>query len=128
MAHYAFLDDNNIVIEIIPGRNEDEVIDGISDWESYYGAIRNRVCKRTSYNTHGGINTLGGTAFRKNYGLIGYAYDYQLDAFIPPKPFNSWILNEETCLWEAPVTMPVEEGKIFIWDEETVSWQEIAVS
>ena len=80
---------------VIVGKDEGE--DGI-DWEAYYGA------KRTSYNTRGGVHQLGGTPFRKNYAGIGYYYDSQRDAFISPKPFPSWVLNEETCLWEVPIS------------------------
>jgi len=121
MAHYAFLDANNIVTEVIVGKNEGE--DGI-DWEQHYGEFRNQVCKRTSYNTQGGVHNLGGTAYRKNYAGIGYSYDPVRDAFVPPKPYASWVLNEDTCLWSAPVAMPVEEGKLYIWDEPTVAWVE----
>lgn len=97
MAHYAFLDDNNIVVEVIVGKDENE--DGI-DWEQYYGNIKNKVCFRTSYNTIGGVHVHGGTPFRKNYAGIGYSYDSIRDAFIPPKPDGNWILNEDSCLWE----------------------------
>lgn len=99
MAHYALLDENNIVTNVIVGRNEDEVIDGISDWEAHYSEVTGQVCKRTSYNTYGGVNEKG-TAFRKNYAMIGGMYDPIRDAFIAPKPDNGeWTLNEETCLW-----------------------------
>jgi hypothetical protein len=121
MAHYAFLDANNIVTEVIVGKDENE--DGIL-WELHYGAFRNQVCKRTSYNTIGGVHTSGGTPYRKNYAGIGYTYDESRDAFIPPKPFNSWVLNETTCLWDAPTPMP-EDGKPYRWDEDTTSWIEI---
>ena len=80
--------------------------------------------KQTSYNTHGGVHALGGTPFRKNYAGIGYTYDAQRDAFIPPKAFESWSLNEDTCLWEPPVAMP-DDGKIYTWDEATTSWVEV---
>jgi hypothetical protein len=100
MAHYAFLDENNIVTEVIPGRNEDEVVDDISDWEQWYGNFRGQVCKRTSYNTQGGVHTLGGQPYRKNYAGIGYSYDEARDAFIAPQPSESHILNEDTCQWE----------------------------
>jgi hypothetical protein len=76
---------------------------------------------QTSYNTHGGVHTLGGTPFRKNFAGIGYTYDRQRDAFIPPKPFASWVLNEDTCLWDAPVAMP-DDGGMYQWDEATTSW------
>lgn len=125
MAHYAFLDENNIVINVIVGKNEGE--DGI-DWEEFYKA------KRTSYNTRGGVYYDPNTnkphpdqtkAFRKNYAGIEYTYDPIRDAFIPPKPFDSWVLNEDSCLWEAPIPMPTPaEGTYqeFTWDEDTVSW------
>lgn len=114
MAHYAFLDENNIVTEVITGRNEDEVVDGISDWETYYGNMRGQVCKRTSYNNN----------IRKNYAGIGYSYDETLDAFIPPQPYPSWILDEDTCQWEAPVPYP-EDGLMYRWDEEAGDWEAI---
>ena len=79
---------------------------------------------QTSYNTHGGVHTLGGTPLRKNYAGIGYTYDSQRDAFIPPKPFASWVLNEDTCLWDAPVTMP-DDGKQYQWNEDTQAWVEV---
>jgi hypothetical protein len=91
MAHYAFLDENNIVTEVITGRNEDEVVNNINNWEEYYGSIRNQRCLRTSYNGN----------IRKNYAGIGYTYNEELDAFIPPKPIDgNWELNKETCVWE----------------------------
>jgi hypothetical protein len=120
MAHYAFLDENNIVTEVIVGKSEGE--DGI-DWEVHYGEFRRQACKRTSYNTFGNRHP-NGTPFRKNYAGIGFTYDAQRDAFIPPKPFNSWILNEETCLWEAPTPRP-SSTYIHIWDEDTLSWIQI---
>ena len=81
---------------------------------------------QTSYNTHGGEHKLGGTPLRKNYAGIGFTYDREKDAFIPPKPFASWLLNEDTCLWNAPVDMP-DDGKIYEWDEATVNWVEVPV-
>jgi hypothetical protein len=116
MAHYAFLDENNIVTEVIPGRNEDEVVDGISDWEAAYGAIRNQVCKRTSYNGN----------IRKNYAGIGYTYDEARDAFIAPKPFDSWVLDEETCRWQAPTPYPLD-GLMYVWVEADLNWQAITL-
>jgi hypothetical protein len=121
MAHYAFLDSNNIVTEVIVGKNEGE--DGI-DWEQWYGEFRGQTCKRTSYNTHGGVHNNGGTPHRKNYAGIGYTYDSGRDAFIPPKPYPSWTLNETTCNWEAPTPMPID-NKFYRWDEPTVSWVEV---
>ena len=121
MAHYAFLDENNIVTEVIVGKNEGE--DSIN-WEQHYGSFRNQVCKRTSYNTIGGVHNSGGTPYRKNYAGIGYTYDAQRDAFIPPKPYNSWVLDENTCLWNPPTPAP-NDGKMYSWNEETTSWVEV---
>jgi len=118
MAHYAFLDSNNIVTEVITGKNEGE--DGV-DWEQWYGEFRGQVCKRTSYNTTGGKHNDGGTPFRKNYAGIGYTYDEQRDAFLCPKPFPSWVLDKDTCLWGSPVPLPTD-GQSYNWDEETTSW------
>ena len=127
MAHYAFLDQNNIVTEVIVGKDEGE--DGV-DWEAHYGAFRGQTCKRTSYNTHAGVHSGGGTPFRKNYAGIGYSYNEIRDAFIPPKPYASWLLNEETCLWESPVPYPTDIGtpenpKRYVWDEITTSWVQV---
>ena len=118
MAHYAFLDGNNIVTEVIVGKDEGE--QGI-DWEQWYGNFRGQACKRTSYNTKAGVHSEGGTPFRKNYAGIGYTFDETRDAFIPPKPFASWVLNEDTCLWDAPVAMPTDGG-FYNWDEEAGNW------
>ena len=118
MAHYAFLNMQNIVTEVIVGKDE---TDGPTNWEMHYGNIREQVCKRTSYNTQGGVHSGGGTPYRKNYAGIGYTYDFARDAFIPPKPFDSWILNENSCLWEAPVAYP-NDGQQYEWNEETTSW------
>ena len=118
MAHYAFLNMQNIVTEVIVGKDE---TDGPTNWEMHYGNIREQVCKRTSYNTSKGVHSEGGTPFRKNYAGIGYTYDFARDAFIPPKPFDSWTLNENSCLWEAPVAMP-NDGQQYEWNEETTSW------
>jgi hypothetical protein len=117
MAHYAFIDSNNIVTEVIPGRDEGE--DGV-DWEQWYGEFRGQTCKRTSYNTVGNQHSEG-RPFRKNYAGIGYTYDAQRDAFIPPQPFASWVLNEETCLWDSPTPYPAD-GNFYNWDETTTSW------
>ena len=116
MAHYAFLNENNIVTEVIVGKNE-----GNFDWEQQYGAFRGQACKRTSYNTHGGVHASGGTPLRKNYAGIGYSYDAGRDAFIAPKPYPSWILNESTCLWDAPTPMPTD-GTPYTWDESLGTW------
>jgi hypothetical protein len=133
MAHYAFLDQNNIVTEVIVGRNEDEVVDDISDWEAHYGEFRGQVCKRTSYNTVGGVHNNGGTPYRYNYAGIGYTFDSTKGAdgaFIAPKPFPSWILDEETCGWNPPVSHPEfdpEDPKRYVWNEETTTWDEVVL-
>ena len=114
MAHYAFLDENNVVTEVIVGIDETELIEEL-DPETWYGKFRGQDCKRTSYNGN----------YRKNYAGIGYKYDEELDAFVPPKPYESWLLNENTALWEAPVAYPKDE-KIYTWDENTTSWVETA--
>ena len=118
MAHYAFLNMQNIVTEVIVGKDE---TDGPINWEIHYGNIREQVCKRTSYNTSGGVHSEGGVPFRKNYAGIGYSYDEVRDAFIPPKPFDSWMLNETTCLWGAPVEYPTD-GQQYQWNEEMGTW------
>jgi hypothetical protein len=118
MAHYAFLNTNNIVTEVIVGI--DEGVDG-TDWEQHYGAFRSQVCKRTSYNTYGGVHSGGGTPYRMNYAGIGYSYDEARDAFIPPQPYASWVLNEEICLWDAPVPYP-GDGEQYQWDENIGNW------
>lgn len=121
MAHYAVLDENNVVVNIVVGRHEDDKLDGNDvDWELYYNG------KRTSYNTRGGVHLLGGKPFRKNCAGVGYTYDQIRDAFIPPKPFESWTLNEETCLWDPPLPYP-KNGKAYIWDEQNQCWVEVIV-
>ena len=123
MAHYAIIDSNNVVTQVFVGRDEDDLAEGVSDWEVYY-APAGYTCKRTSYNTAGGAHSGGGAPFRKNYAGIGYTYDEERDAFIPPKPFDSWTLNEETCLWDAPVPYP-EDGGFYTWDESTQTWTSV---
>ena len=118
MAHYAFLNMQNIVTEVIVGKEETE---GPINWEIHYGNIREQICKRTSYNTIGGVHKNGGTPFRKNYASIGYTYDETRDAFIPPKPYASWILNETTCTWNAPIGYP-DDGEEYTWNEEDQKW------
>ena len=113
MANYAVLNKQNVVKQVITGRDENEAVNGISDWEAHYSEIIGQRCIRTSYN---------GT-IRKNYAGIGYKYDAKLDAFIPPKPYLSWVLIEETCQWKAPIDKP-EDDKNYYWDEETISWIE----
>lgn len=113
MAHYAFLNANNIVTDVIVGIDEDQLIDGISP-EEWYGQFRGQKCLRTSY--HGNI--------RVRYAGIGYRYDEIRDAFIPPQPYLSWIFNETTLDWEAPVPYPTD-GKDYVWDESIQNWVEV---
>jgi hypothetical protein len=129
MAHYAFLDENNVVTEVIVGKEEADF-----DWEQQYGLFRGQVCKRTSYNTRSGIYYDAETnqpaadqskAFRKNYAGIGYTYDQQKDAFIPPKPYDSWVLNEDSCIWQSPISYP-DDGQSYEWDESSTSWVLVA--
>lgn len=112
MAHYAFLDENNIVVEVIVGIDETQLIEGL-DPETWYGNFRGETCKRTSYNGN----------IRKNYAGIGYTYDAERDAFIPPKPFESWTLDEVTCRWQPPIPKP-EDDKMYLWDEDAQLWIE----
>jgi hypothetical protein len=112
MANYAYLDENNIVVAVTVGKDETELIDGL-DTETYYAQGTPYVVKRTSYNGN----------IRKNYAGIGYYFDEARDAFIAPKPFESWVLNEETCRWEAPVAYPTDD-KMYVWDEGTINWVE----
>jgi len=111
MAHYTFLDLNNTVTEVIVGIDETELIEGLHP-EIWYGNFRNQTCKRTSYNGN----------YRKNYAGIGYKYDQERDAFIPPKPFNKWVLNEETCIWESPVPYPDDENE-YVWNDNKSEWE-----
>jgi hypothetical protein len=108
MAHYAFLDENNIVTEVITGRDEWEVVDGISDWEAYYGEFRGQRCVRTSYNNN----------IRKQYAGIGCRYDEEADVFIRPQPFPSWTLDENHD-WQPPVECP---GEDYVWNEDSLEW------
>jgi len=123
MAHYAILDNTNTVTQVFVGRDETDLAPGVTDWEQYY-APTGFTCKRTSYNTHGGVHLDGGTPFRKNYAGIGYSYDAARDAFIPPQPFPSWTLNESSCLWESPVPYPSDD-KMYSWDEDSQAWVEV---
>ena len=115
MAHFAKIE-NGTVTQV-------NVID-----EDYFAENRETrytgTWVQTSYNTQGGVHLLGGTPLRKNYAGIGYTYDEARDAFIPPKPFNSWLLNETTCLWDAPVAYPTD-GKMYTWNEDNQNWEEV---
>jgi hypothetical protein len=124
MAHFAKLDNNNIVTFVTKGRQEDD------GKEQELFERTGDVYKQTSYNTRGGIHYNSETgepsedqskALRKNYAGIGYTYDEERDAFIPPKPYNSWVLNEDTCLWDSPVPYP-SDGEMYAWDENSENW------
>lgn len=108
MAHYAFLDENNVVTEVISGIDENELIDGLSP-EIWYGNFRGQTCKRTSYNHN----------IRKQYAGIGYTYDAVNDVFVAPQPYPSWLLDNNFD-WQAPTPKP--EGKGWYWNEATLSW------
>jgi len=119
MAHFAELDNNNIVVRVIVVADENE-----ADGENWCRNLLGGFWKKTSYNTQAGVHLTGGTPFRKNYAGIGYKYDPDRDAFVPPKPFNSWVLNETTCVWDPPTPMP-SDGKLYRWDEDTLAWVEM---
>jgi hypothetical protein len=128
MAHYAQIDSENIVVNVFVGR--DDVVEGIDDWETYYAPAGFTV-KQTSYNTYGGVHYTDGLpsddqskALRFNYAGIGYSYDPERDAFIPPKPYDSWELDEATCLWQAPIEYPADGGE-YVWDEDAGDWVEV---
>ena len=112
MAHFAKVE-NGIVTQVIVA--VPAFINLLPDFDSWI---------QTSYNTFGGIHRLGGTPLRKNYAGKGYSYDDERDAFIPPKLYSSWVLNEETCLWEPPIPIPTDatDTKVYLWNEETVNW------
>ena len=117
MAHYAVLDENNIVTRIKTAGDENEW-DGEKEWLAETGLVH----KRTSYNTRVGVRLKGGTPFRKNYAGVGYTYDASKDAFIPPKLYDSWTLNDDTCQWEAPVAYP-DDGRYYKWNETDQQWE-----
>jgi hypothetical protein len=113
MAHFARVNAQGIVEQVIVA--EQDFIDVLPDATSWV---------QTSYNTYGGVHANGGTPLRKNYAGIGYTYDAGRDAFISPKPYAQWILNEDTCLWEAPTQMP-NDDKTYRWDEQQGNWAEV---
>jgi len=123
MAHFAEIDENNIVIRVLVTDNNDPNGD-----EGYQWLLDNLggTWLKTSYNTRGDEHILGGNPLRKNFANIGFTYDAELDAFIPPKPFESWLLNENTGLWEAPVAKP-DDGKRYYWNEKIQNWQAIEI-
>ena len=126
MASFAKIGLNSKVIEVLSVVNEvlhdangvEQEVNGIDFLTKLTGYP---VWKQTSYNTHGGVHLSGGTPLRKNHAGIGYTYDEARDAFIAPKPFNSWVLNEDTCRWEAPVAKPNDDN-MYSWNEQTLSW------
>jgi len=117
MSHFAHVDGNNIVTQVIVAEQDFINSGAVGDPAEWV---------QTSYNTYAGQHKNGGTPPRKNYAGIGYSYDAGRDAFIPPKPFNSWTLDETTCLWEAPTPYPTD-GKIYNWNENTLSWDEVVI-
>ena len=131
MASFAKIGLDNKVIEILCVNNEvlkdsngvEQEVIGIDFLNKLTGYP---VWKQTSYNTIGGVHSLGGTPLRKNHAGIGYTYDEIRDAFIAPKPYSSWILNEDTCLWNAPVAYP-QDDNIYKWNEKTLSWDIVEV-
>jgi len=121
MAHFAKLGTGNIVEKILVVSNDIAVTEQAGE-DFLNNMLKTKdVWKQTSYNTFGGVHLLGGTPFRKNYATVGGTYDQSRDAFIEPKPFKSWTLNEDTCQWEAPIAYP-DDGKIYLWNEETQQW------
>jgi hypothetical protein len=125
MGHYAFINDQNIVTEVITGKDETDKTE--PDWEVHYAQFREgMICRRTSYNTMAGEHRNGGTPYRKNYAGIGFTWDESRNAFIPPKPYPSWTLVESTCQWEAPVARP-DDGKFYTWNEDLLNWEEFVI-
>ena len=122
MAHFAKIGKGNIVEKVVVVHNNVATTEqaGVDFLNNLYKT--NDIWKMTSYNTFGGIHKLGGTPFRKNFAGIGFKYDQYKDAFIEPKPFNSWILNDTTCQWEAPVAYP-NDGQIYNWNETIQNWE-----
>jgi len=126
LAHYAYVNDG-IVTSVIVGPDEGTEPEGVTSWEDYFSAKGKGQAVRTSYNTRAGEHILGGEPFRFNYAGIGYTFDPDKGtdgAFIPGKPFESWVLDETTCLWVAPVDYPTD-GLNYAWDEQTTSWVEV---
>ena len=121
MAHYAFINSQNTVTQVIVGRDEDDLAPGVASWEEYYGERMGERCLRTSYNTVAGQHTAGGTPFRGNYAGIGYKYLEDEDVFVAPQPFPSWSLDEN-YLWQAPVAYP-EDGEQYVWNENRKEWE-----
>ena len=119
MAHYAFIDDNNIVISVITGVDEDSPLpDGYTSWEQFYGELKGYTCKRTSYNTIKKEHVKGGTPFRGNYAGIGDTYDVENDRFIGEKEYPSFVWNESEYEWQPPVARPETDPDKYEWNEE----------
>ena len=128
MAYFAQLNEENLVTQVIGVANQEILNEQGQESEQkgidFCTNLLGGTWKQTSYNTQAGQHALGGTPFRKNYAGIGYTYDSQRDAFIPPQPFASWTLNDETCRWDPPTPYP-EDGKAYEWNESTQGWEEI---
>ena len=128
MAHYAFLDENNVVTEVIVGRDETD-----GNWEVHYAAVRGLQadrCKRTSYNTTRNQHHNGGQPFRGNYAGVGYSYDPAHDVFLPPQPFASWVVDPATATWVAPVAKPSDDlpaGNTWRWSESGLRWEAMPI-
>ena len=126
MAHFAKLNQNNIVTTVHVVHNNELLVDGVENEQKGIDFLNNFFntndnWKQTSYNTRSGIHQLDGTPFRKNYAGVGYTYDASRDAFIPPQTFPSWTLNETTCIWDPPIAYPTD-GQYYSWNDETNSW------
>jgi len=127
MAHFAKINSSNIVVEVIVVNNNELLVDGTESEAQGINFLNNTYkvdnvnWKQTSYNTHFGVHSEGGTPLRKNYAGIGYTYDASKDAFIPPKPYASWTLNNDTCNWVSPVSYP-DDGEKYIWNEDDTNW------
>ena len=121
MAHFCKLGVGNIVerVEVVSNDVATTEQAGVDFLNNLYGT--NDIWKKTSYNTRGGVHKTGGTPFRKNFAGIGFKYDQTRDAFIPPRPYASWVLNETTCLWDPPVVKP-DDGQRYTWNEENQTW------
>jgi hypothetical protein len=129
MAYYAFIDLDGFVTEVIAGNDASDVSHGVDSWEQWYSDFREQKCLATSFGTFGGVHYTNGEvsadqtkSFRKNYAGIGWLYDEARDAFVPPAPYPTWILNNDTCQWDAPVPKPDGEYR---WNETENNWEEV---
>jgi hypothetical protein len=123
MAHFAKINESNIVTQVVVVNNSDANND--TNGQNFLNNLfkTTHTWKKTSYNTYGNSHRLGGTPYRKNFASVGFTYDASNDAFVAPKPYNSWVLNGSTYLWEAPVAHP-DDGKSYSWDESNQQWEE----